>query len=102
MFNKPLSCSASRISVLLVLSTALPLSACISQIAPAHEQAQSWLGRSIEDYRRFPSSYMSRTGAREQQYRLPTGNTVVVTPLRPGCSIHWETDTTGTIVGYRL
>ena len=80
------------------------LSACVSQIVPLKEHTDSWLGRSIDDYKsmgRRSKTYADQIGWQEKTYQLPNGNTVYVVPVRRDCFIHWETNKAGTMIGYK-
>ena len=62
------------------------------------------VGRPYEQYRRLqqsPGSYASRIGWQEKSYELPNGNRMYVDPMKPQCTVYWEVNKVGTIVGYK-
>lgn len=76
----------------------------MSQIPPFTEYASRAIGSPIDSLiaaKRRPGSFASRTGWKEQKYKLENGNWVYVSPEREGCIVHWEVNPQDFIVGYR-
>ncbi len=48
-----------------------------------------------------PDSYASKTGWKESTYPLANGDFVYIEPLRADCSVLWEINPGGTIIGYQ-
>ncbi len=83
---------------------ALSLYGCVSQIPPVREFADHTVGSPIENlFERVqrPRSYVARTGGQIRQFKLDNGNSEYVEPIREGCLVHWEVNSSGIIVGYR-
>lgn len=96
--------SRSALIVALGLGALTLLDACASQIVPVTEHANSWVGRSIDEYKSMRTrskTYADQIGWQEKEYKLPNGNVVYVVPMRPDCFIHWEVNAARTIVGYK-
>lgn len=96
----------SRLLLMLALSIgALTLlDACASQIVSVTEHANSWVGRSIDDYKHMRTrsrTYADQIGWEEKEYKFPNGNSAYVVPVRLDCYIHWEVNTARTIVAYK-
>ncbi|RPJ58374.1 MAG: hypothetical protein EHM12_07895 [Dehalococcoidia bacterium] len=89
------------IAVLIVFSIFL-FHGCIPSVS---QQTRETMGHSIsvvtESVSR-PGSYASSIGWKEKTYKLDNGNWVYVEPDRPGCFLHWEVNSQGIIVGYKL
>jgi len=82
---------------------AIVLTGCGSQIVTLDEHVKGWVGRDIEEMKTImsrPNSYASKIGWKETTYNLPNGNWIFVEP-EPRCSIHWEVNQQGAIVGYK-
>lgn len=78
-------------------------SGCTSQIVPLDRYLKGWMGRDIDELRQvmaMPESYASQIHWKETTYMLPNGNSVFVEP-EPHCTIMWEVDKKGVIVGYK-
>lgn len=83
----------------------LILGGCFRNIATLDEYTQHWIGRPIAEMKENvsrPESYASRIGWEETTYKLANGNWVYVEPDSKNCFIHWEVNTRGIIIGYRL
>lgn len=90
--------------VILTYLFLLFLNGCVSQIASLDDYVKGWIGRPIEEHKMIlarPTSYKSRIGWKETTYKLPNGHWVFVEP-EPRCFIHWEVNSEGFIVGYKL
>ena len=75
------------------------------QIEPVPDFARDFVGQPLERYKaigRRSETYASRIGWQEKTYDLPNGNWVYVAPVKRNCTILWEVDKTGVIVGYKL
>jgi hypothetical protein len=48
-----------------------------------------------------PDSYASKIGWKETTYPLANGNFVYVEPVSANCSVHWEINKGGIIIGYQ-
>ena len=86
-----------------LVSLALSMVACSSQIPTLKDWADDLVGKNIADLRALaaPSgSYSSRTGWQHKRYHLGNGNWVHVQPDRPNCEIHFEINSEDLIVGY--
>jgi len=82
--------------------TLLALSGCPS-IHSAHNWADGWIGAHIERLRTVPpSDYEREAKWKEKTYYLDNGNMVYIHFDKPGCLVHFEVDSNGLIVGYRL
>lgn len=94
-----------KISYLGCLGVALLSSlGCVSQIRPFEEYVAGWIGKPLAELTvamQRPGSFASRTGWKEEQYKLPNGNLVYVSPERSDCLIHWEISSRNIIIGYR-
>lgn len=78
---------------------------CVSQIPSFNEFVNGWVGKSISDLmvaKQRPGSFASRTGWKDRRYELENGNWVYVSPDSEGCIVHWEINSKGTIVGYKV
>lgn len=76
---------------------------CMSQIRPFNEYVNGWVGKPIADLiaaKQRTGSYSSRTGWKDRQYKLESGNWVYVFPEREGCIVHWEVNSQDIIVSY--
>ena len=100
----PIGASRIAIRTSLVASLMLATTACVSQIPPVKDWADRTVGSPISillESARRPGSYVARTGSQIRQYRLEGGNSVYVEPIREGCAVHWEVNSSGVVVGYR-
>lgn len=94
-----------KITIGVVVFTALLISSCLSQILSIDDYTKSWIGQPIEEKKKpslRPESYASRIGWKEKTYPLKNGNWVYVEPDSKNCFIHWEVNPQGIIVGYKL
>jgi hypothetical protein len=90
--------------VLASVLMAVVTTACVSQIPPVKDSAEKAIGSSISllfERIQRPGSYVARSGGKIRQYRLENGNSVYVEPVREGCAIHWEVNSSEIIIGYR-
>jgi hypothetical protein len=71
----------------------------------SHEDLGSeWVARPLAELKeemKKPDSYASKTGWEETTYPLSNGDFVYVEPVSADCSIHWEINQKGIIIGYQ-
>jgi len=66
--------------------------------------SRNWIDRPLSELKqemKSPDSYASKIGWKETTYPLANGNFVYVEPVSADCSVHWEINQTGIIIGYR-
>lgn len=86
-----------------LLLPALVLNGCASSGMSIEEQTKEWIARPLSELKQEmskPDSYASRSGWKETSYPLSNGNYVFIEPIREGCSINWEINSSGIIIGY--
>jgi hypothetical protein len=79
------------------------LCACSSQI-PLEDLSRQWLARPLSELKeemKSPNSYDSKIGWKETTYPLANGNFVYIEPISADCSVHWEINESGLIVGIK-
>ncbi len=79
------------------------LNGCASQI-DADAYSSEWIARPLSELKQEmnrPDSYASKKGWKETTYYLADGNYVYVEPIGDDCSVHWEINSAGVIIGYR-
>ncbi len=65
---------------------------------------RNWITRPLSERKqemKSPDSYASKIGWKETTYPLANGNSVYVEPVGADCSIHWEVNQGGIIIGYQ-
>lgn len=88
-----------------ILFIAFLFAGCCSQIISIDEYTKQGIGRPIDEKKKSgnnPGSYASRTGWKEKTYQLGNGNWVYVELDSKNCFIHWEVNSKGIIIGYKL
>jgi hypothetical protein len=79
--------------------------ACISQIPSVKSWADPVIGtpisKVIETVQR-PGGYVSESGKLIRKYQLRNGNFAYINPIRDDCDVHWEVNSSGIIIGYRM
>ena len=81
----------------------LLLYGCTSQMS-LENLSRDWIARPLSELKqemKSPDSYASKIGWKETTYPLPNGNFVYIQPVRTDCSVHWEVNQGGTIIGYQ-
>jgi hypothetical protein len=89
----------------LLVILAIACASCASHKQTVRSYAEHSVGQPFAQYKAElgkPTSYANRSGSKERRYVLPNGNWVHEAPMNLFCTIHWEMDKAGTIVGYRL
>jgi len=89
---------------LIAISLMITSFGCASQIPPVREWADKIVGRPVDaliESAKRPGSYIERTGGQIREYQLENGTTIVSYPIREGCSVLWEVNSSRVIVGYR-
>jgi hypothetical protein len=79
------------------------LNGCASQMS-LEDLGRHWIARPLSELKqemKSPDSYASKIGWKETTYPLSNGNFVYVEPVSADCSVHWEINQSGIIVGYR-
>ncbi len=64
----------------------------------------NWIARPLAELKqemKNPDSYASKIGWKETTYPLPNGDFVFVEPISADCSVHWEVNQNGMIIGYQ-
>jgi hypothetical protein len=80
------------------------LSGCASQLS-LEDRGNYWIGRPLAELKqemKSPDSYASKIGWNEITYPLVNGDFVYVEPVSADCSLHWEIDPGGIIIGYQV
>jgi hypothetical protein len=76
---------------------------CASRMS-LEDLGRYWIARPLSDLKeemKSPSSYASKIEWKETTYPLSNGNFVYVEPVTADCSIHWEINQSGIIVGFQ-
>jgi hypothetical protein len=76
---------------------------CASQMSLEH-LGRDWITRPLSERKeemKSPDSYASKIGWKETTYPLANGNFVYVEPVSTDCSVHWEINQSGIIIGYQ-
>jgi hypothetical protein len=76
---------------------------CASQMS-LEDLGRYWIARPLSDLKeemKSPDSYASKIEWKETTYPLSNGNFVYVEPVSADCSMHWEINQSGIIVGYQ-
>jgi hypothetical protein len=76
---------------------------CAAQMS-LEDLTRDWIARPLSERKQEiekPDSYASKIGWKETVYPLANRNFVYVEPISADCSVHWEINETGIIVGYR-
>ncbi len=65
--------------------------------------SREWIARPLAELKqeiKRPDSYASKIGWEETTYPLANRNFVYIQPVRVDCSVHWEVNEGGIIIGY--
>jgi hypothetical protein len=92
-----------RVNVVWLLLYIILLCGCASQI-PRENLSRNWTARPLSELKqemKSPDSYASKIGWKETTYPLANGNFVYIEPVSADCSIHWEINKSGLIIGYQ-
>jgi hypothetical protein len=76
---------------------------CASQMS-LENRGNEWVARPLSELKqemKSPDSYASKIGWKETTYPLANGDYAYVEPLSADCSIHWEVNQSGIIIGYK-
>ena len=76
---------------------------CASQMS-LEDLSRDWIARPLSELKqemKSPDSYASKIGWKETTYPLANGNFVYVEPVSADCSVHWEINQGGIIIGYQ-
>ena len=76
---------------------------CASQVSLEYLN-RDWITRPLSELKqemKSPDSYASKIGWKETTYPLANGNFVYVEPVSADCSVHWEINQDGIIIGYQ-
>ena len=76
---------------------------CASQMS-LENRSRDWITRPLSELKqemKSPDSYASKIGWKETTYPLANGNFVYVEPVSADCSVHWEINQGGIIIGYQ-
>ena len=76
---------------------------CASQVS-LNDLSRDRLARPLSELKeemKSPDSYASKIGWKETTYPLANGNFVYVEPVSADCSVHWEVNQGGIIIGYQ-
>ena len=85
-----------------VLLCIILLYGCASQRS-LEDLSRDWIARPLSELKqemKSPDSYASKIGWKETTYPLANGNFVYVEPVSADCSVHWEINQSGIIIGY--
>ena len=85
-----------------VVLLASVLLGCASKEVLIENHRNEFIARTISELKqevKKPDSYASKIGWKERTYKLVNGNYVYVEPLYQDCSMDWEVNPEGTIVG---
>lgn len=55
----------------------------------------------IKNLEKLPTSYASKIAWKETTHIIQNGNLIYIHPIREGCSVHFEVNSKGKIVGYK-
>ncbi len=80
------------------------LHGCASQMS-VEDLSRVWVARPLSELKqemKSPDSYASKIGWKETTYQLANGNSVYVEPVGDDCSVHWEINRGGIIIGYQV
>ncbi|NJD55629.1 MAG: hypothetical protein FIA94_04390 [Nitrospirae bacterium] len=92
--------SANAVCLLLCM---IFLYGCASQIS-LEDLSREWIARPLSELKqemKSPDSYASRIGWKETTYPLANRNFVFVEPVGANCTVHWEINEGGIIIGYQ-
>jgi hypothetical protein len=88
------------------------MSAFVSAIiagCPSVPSVKDWADKAIGspinnlfEAARRPGSYIFRNDKQIQKYQLENKNFIYIEPVGDNCNVHWEVNSSGIIVGYRL
>lgn len=79
------------------------LCGCASQLS-LEDHSREWIARPLSELKekmKSPDSYASKIGWKETTYPLPNRNFVYIEPVSADCSVHWEVNEGGIIIGYK-
>jgi len=79
------------------------LCGCASQKS-LEDLSRGWIARPLTELKqemKRPDSYASKIGWQETTYPLANGDFVYVEPVSADCSLHWEVNQGGIIIGYQ-
>ncbi len=80
------------------------LCGCASQTT-REDRMTSWITRPLSELKQEmnrPDSYATKVGWKESTYQLANGNVVYIEPVSIDCSVHWEINQGGIIIGYQV
>jgi hypothetical protein len=86
-----------------VLLSMVLLCGCASQLS-VEDLSREWIARPLTELKQkveSPDSYASKIGWKETTYPLTNRNFVYIEPVSANCSIHWEVNEGGIIIGYQ-
>ena len=66
--------------------------------------SREWIARPLSELKqemKSPDSYASKIRWKETTYPLANGNFVYIEPVSADCSVHWEVNQGGIIIGYQ-
>ena len=79
------------------------LCGCASQLS-LEDHSREWIARPLSELKekmKSPDSYASKIGWNETTYPLANRNFVYIEPVKADCSVHWEVNEGGIIIGYK-
>ena len=91
------------VNVVWLLLYIILLYGCASQMS-LEDRSRDWMAKPLSELKqemKSPDSYASKIGWKETTYPLANGNFVYVEPVSADCSLHWEINQGGIIIGYR-
>ena len=92
-----------RFGIVGLLLYVILLCGCASQVS-IEDRSRNWITRPLSELKqemKSPDSYASKIGWKETTYPLANGHFVYVEPVSSDCSVHWEINQGGTIIGYQ-
>src|SRR5512135_1335339 len=91
------------VNVICLLLYTILLYGCASQMS-IEDLSRDWIAKPLSELKqemKSPDSYASKIGWKETTYPLANGNFVYVEPVGADCSVHWEVNQGGIIIGYQ-
>ena len=91
-----------RFNVAWLLLYVILLCGCASQ-SPRENLSRDRIARPLSELKqemKNPNSYASKIGWKETTYPLANGDFVYIEPVSADCSVHWEINQSGIIIGY--
>jgi hypothetical protein len=78
---------------------------CASSKMSLQDRSGEWIARplsELEQEMKSADSYASKIGWKETTYPLANGDFVYVEPIGTDCSLHWEVNQSGIIIGCQV